>query len=234
MSGQAGTQLGVFAKYWAPGQVKTRLAATVGDRLAAEFHQASLSALLDEFRSCAERRVLSFTPEEQREAFASLAGPSWELMPQREGDLGARMRAYFNEAFQQRSQRVVLIGADSPQLRVASIRAALEALQQADVVLGPTTDGGYYLIGARNGLCNLFTKGDLFTNVDWGTTQVWSQTVDRLRAAGVNWRMLETSFDVDTWDDVNLLHERLIHDPRARLAALRSVCRQCVEAGRSN
>src|SRR5687767_13284536 len=92
------TLLGIFAKYWEPGQVKTRLAESIGAAAAAEIHRLFLQSLLARAGPCAGARVLAFTPPLRESAFRDLAGDDWQLMPQVEGDLGERMAAFFNFA----------------------------------------------------------------------------------------------------------------------------------------
>ena len=88
-------QLAVFAKYWTPGTVKTRLAAAVGDEGAARFQQACVESVLCRFRTTGHTRVLCYAPDDQRDGFEASAGADWQLQPQGGGDLGARMRRYF-------------------------------------------------------------------------------------------------------------------------------------------
>ncbi|MEM8679481.1 MAG: TIGR04282 family arsenosugar biosynthesis glycosyltransferase, partial [Planctomycetota bacterium] len=224
VNGAGPTQLGVFAKYWEPGAVKTRLAATVGAALAAEFHHRCLAVLLRRFQTCGDHRVLGFTPAAHRDAFQALAGPPWELQPQGAGDLGARMRGYFHAAFSQGYHRVVLIGSDSPHLRVPVVEAAWEALNTVPVVLGPSCDGGYYLIGGRPDM------PEVFQDVAWGTAAVLRETLRLIKSGGGDWRLLETSFDVDTIDDVARLVAELERHPPSDMASLRRVCDRCLLA----
>ncbi len=80
--------LGVFAKYWQPGRVKTRLAATIGDENAAQLHRLFLRALLRRLEPLGYRKVLAFTPVERRDLFATVGGEQWDLQSQGGGDLG--------------------------------------------------------------------------------------------------------------------------------------------------
>ena len=166
-------QIGVFAKYWMPGTVKTRLAAGIGDHAASEIYRGFVAALLARLAGLAQRQVLAFTPEASREQFAQIAS-GWTLKPQAEGDLGVRMQTYFDQAFDDGAARVVLLGTDSPNVPREHVLRALELLASNDVVLGPTTDGGYYLVCCRN------YSPTLFENIDWSTASVLAQTVKRI------------------------------------------------------
>lgn len=190
LAGSIGTLLGIFARFWEPGQVKTRLAATVGAECAATVQRMFLQTLLRRFAAIAEARLLLATPDDRQAAFRELASADWEIAPQGAGNLGQRMQRYF-ELGLHRARRVVLIGSDSPDLPAEYLERAFEALQTYDVVLGPAADGGYYLVGTTR------YAPPIFDGIDWGTSAVWQQTTDRLRSAGIAWHELSGWYDVD-------------------------------------
>ncbi len=194
--------LGIFAKHWTPGRVKTRLAAELGERRAAEVHRLFVQTLLDRFRDAADLHILAFDPPAGESDFRAAAGPSWQLLPQGTGDLGQRMAAFFDAGLA-RAQRIVLMGSDSPDLPAAYVAEAFAALTAADVVLGPAADGGYYLVGARGAV------PPIFSGISWSTSDVWPQTIARLAAARLRWHGLPQWYDVDTGDDLRRLRLRL-------------------------
>lgn len=196
----------MFAKHWQPGHVKTRLAASISDAAAAEVHKASLATLLRRFAATADCRLLAYAPAEAREAFAELAGAAWRLEPQSEGDLGCRIETHFASAFARGATRAVLIGSDSPTLPQEFVREAFERLESADVVVGPSEDGGYYLIGLRRPI------GGLFRDISWSTPRVFPDTVDRLRATGTTYALLKPWYDIDTLADLERLGIELAGD----------------------
>src|SRR5207302_563274 len=112
-----------------------------------------------------------FTPPQSRPFFAGLVGDRFRLAPQDDGDLGVRMAAFFAEQLQAGSTATVLVGTDSPTLPLAFIGQAFSELQHADVVLGPATDGGYYLVGIAGRL------PPLFDGITWGGPGVLGATV---------------------------------------------------------
>lgn len=195
--------LGIFAKYWQPGSVKTRLADSIGPEAAAHLQRQFLVTLLGRFGHASDERALVFDPPERREDFAALISPRWQLAPQSEGGLGARMRAFVESALAAGSQRVVLIGADSPTLPVAYVRQAFELLRNNPVVLGPAGDGGYYLVGLADRI------PAMFENIDWGTSAVWEQTQQALRREGVAWVETPAWYDVDELADLERLRAEL-------------------------
>ena len=217
-------QFGIFAKYWQPGNVKTRLAATVGPDLAAEFHRVSLQTLVTRLDSVADRHVLAFWPPEHRPQFQAIVSPSWALRAQVPGDLGKKMAAYFQAALADDATKAVLIGSDSPTISEDVIGQAFAALDDHDVVLGPCQDGGYYLVGCRHPLA------PIWDGIAWSTADVWSQTIAALKRANREWHELPTGFDVDEVDDVRRLASSLLRDEYADSAwdALREICQACL------
>lgn len=198
---------GIFAKYWEPGKVKTRLAATLGSQSASEVYRLFVWTLVERFRRCADSRVLCFTPLEQAKAFAALAGADWIARPQVAGDLGARIRSFFDDCFREGAERVVLIGSDSPTIPSEYIESAFCLLRETDVVLGPTEDGGYYLVGASRDVAGIFR------NIDWSTARVWEQTVSRLGELQLSYQSLPQWYDVDELTDLERLRDELLQPP---------------------
>jgi rSAM/selenodomain-associated transferase 1 len=199
------TTFGLFVKYPAAGRVKTRLAEELGADRAAAVYATFIVGLTDQFRSTAETRVLCYSPatDEVREYFAAIAGSEFELWPQPEGDLGIRMGQFFAKRLRQPEDRVVIIGSDSPTLPRAYVARAFEMLKDADCVLGPATDGGYYLIGQRS-----FAR-PIFDGIEWSTSRVLDQTVVLLMKAAARLALLPPWYDVDTPDDWRMLIDHL-------------------------
>lgn len=205
----AANQLGMFAKFWQPGSVKTRLAAEVGPIAASSIYRAFVTALARRLEGVAARRVLAFSPPDRRADFAMLLGElnvSWELEDQGPGDLGARMHHYFTAAFDRDASRVVLIGSDSPTIPGEFIQRAFELLDQAPVVLGPASDGGYYLIGLAGAV------PPVFEGISWSSPAVWDQTVSKLEQALIPYATLPPWYDVDDLQDLRRLAAELAAD----------------------
>lgn len=198
--------LGLFAKWPAPGTVKTRLApsdAAWGERVARAF----LLDALQRFATVDAQRVLAFTPTERETDFATLTVNRFALTPQAGGDLGQRLAAFFAGQFNVGASAVVAIGTDSPTLPIEYVERAFAELENADVVLGPATDGGYYLVGCGR------SCPPLFNNIAWSSRRVLADTIAAL--AEPRWRLalLPPWYDVDTPEDWELL--------RGHVAALR-------------
>ena len=201
--------LGLFAKYWEAGKVKTRLAATVGPEKAAGIYCHFVETLLARLDACDAQKCLSYAPPTREKEFRKVAPNGWGLDPQAEGDLGDRMRAFFSRRFDEGFHRVVLLGSDSPQLPLDSIQQAFQLLRKNDVVLGPTEDGGYWLIGAAGGV------PEIFDAIPWSTPLVWQSTLDALQAAGHSYGVLPVCYDVDERDNL----QRLLSDLKSQLGS---------------
>lgn len=203
------TTFGMFVKNPEPGRVKTRLAAAIGEAAAATLYRAFLSDLIQRFQSTGSRRVLAYSPAEAacREFFTQQSGGSYELWPQPITGLGTRMRQFF-EAFG--PEPVVLIGSDSPTLPVGFPNVAFAMLKHADVVLGPATDGGLYLIG----LNQQRRSWPIFDGIDWSTSRVLDQVMRRLVELDARVEILPPWYDIDQATDLPFL--------KGHLAAIRS------------
>ena len=191
--------LGLFAKWPTPGEVKTRLAAETTAEWAAAVAAAFLGDIIDRLSALPVQRVLAFAPTEAREHFAGLIGNRFSLCPQDHGDLGQRMAGFVRRQLQAGAEAVVLLGTDSPTLPLAHIEQAFTELRRADVVVGPATDGGYYLLGCSRDV------PPLFEDIAWGSSRVLRQTIDRLKDPRWRLGLLPPWYDVDTPQDWDML-----------------------------
>ena len=192
-----------MAKRPTPGQVKTRLAAATSDAWAARVAEAFLLdtlGRLSQFEAC---RVLVFAPHGAETYFGEIVQDSFKLEPQSSGDLGERMASFFFNAFSLGAPKVVLVGCDSPTLPLHSIEQAFTELESSQAVFGPSTDGGYYLLG-----CSRFIP-QLFKNVPWSTSQVLSSTIANLQDSDYKVGLLPCWYDVDTLADWQMLQGHL-------------------------
>jgi uncharacterized protein len=176
----------VFAKAPVPGKAKTRLIPRLGEWRAARLH-AQLTADAVRTARAAECGPVELHGTAQHSFFRSLNAP---FRVQRGRDLGERMYHALS-----RNPGAILIGADCPELTAADLRRAARWLRGGyDLVLAPAEDGGYALIGARR------VSPEMFRGIAWGTSAVYSETVERLK--GKRWRALRTLWDVDRPEDL--------------------------------
>jgi len=193
-----------FVKFPEPGQVKRRLAASLGARVATELYSTFVLDALATLDTCGASLLVSFYPPEAEKSIVAWLGSHYSYLAQRGADLGQRMKNGFIDAFDRGFQQVIIVGSDIPDLPRNVIEGAFESLQTEDAVLGPSFDGGYYLIGFK---CDTF-QPQAFEGIVWGTETVYQSTIDLLRNKGLSLHTLPTWNDIDTVNDLKDLLQR--------------------------
>jgi rSAM/selenodomain-associated transferase 2/rSAM/selenodomain-associated transferase 1 len=188
----------VFGRYPVPGRTKTRLIPSLGPAGAADLQRRLTERTLATVLAVATRRGIAvevcFEGSDERRMRRWL-GSKVVFSKQRPGDLGERMRAAFLGAFQAGGRRVVLLGTDVPGLTTDHLGQAFDALNDHDLVLGPSTDGGYWLIGLNR-------PAEVFQGIDWGKETVLEQTIALATGKGLEIKKLDPLMDIDTLDDL--------------------------------
>ncbi len=194
----------VFARAPIPGKVKTRLAATFGDQTAAELYETMLQEVLKATRQLNDIEPVVFWDCD--EALLPLLAERYRCNSrcQISGDLGQRMQAAFEEMFARGFEACCIIGSDAPDLPLSYIMEAyrLLAVPQADVVFGPSKDGGYYLLGLRQ------VWGQLFAKIPWSSAAVLEQSLAAVHDSGLAAALLPEWQDIDTPEDLQAFRER--------------------------
>ncbi|MCH6257140.1 TIGR04282 family arsenosugar biosynthesis glycosyltransferase [Puniceicoccaceae bacterium K14] len=180
-----------FLKAPRKGTIKTRLAKTIGEEKA-----------LDAYRKMAERQLIEipsnwateiyFTPRDALTEMQAWLGKQHTFRPQAEGDLGARLSAAVKTHFEDSESQLFLLGADCPWLNHEIFELAVKGLESSDMVVGPTYDGGYYLLGIKN------WHRTLFENISWSTDLVLTQTLEKADTLNLSVEKLPEMHDVDT------------------------------------
>lgn len=183
-------RLVIFAKYPEPGKVKTRLAKRIGAAKAAVAYRAMAETVVGQTlpEHSEYYRLLYFDPPERQHDVAKWL-PDIELRSQKGDDLGKRMLAAFRDGSP--DDRTIIIGTDCVAVDTALVCEAFAALNDADLVLGPTDDGGYYLIGGGA------LPDTLFCDMPWSTHGVRHETLRRAAAFPLRVHQLRTLADVD-------------------------------------
>ena len=181
----------VFQKNAILGKVKTRLASGMGELRALEIYGHLIELTYSALEGVPVPVWTYFSDYIQEPTH-----PSVEKSFVQEGhDLGERMANAFARSFESGMEKVVLIGTDCPSLQSQHLNQAFEALIHSDLVLGPATDGGYYLIGMKR-------KADyLFEGISWSSAEVLSQTLAVASANGLDFTLLDELSDIDTQED---------------------------------
>lgn len=206
------------------GAVKTRLARSVGDAAATRLYGAFLGDTLEVCRGADARLCISYTPASAAAYFSELA-PEAVLLPQPDGDLGVRLAAAVETVFSLGAEGVVLVGSDLPQLELADLERALRAVRMGRAALGPSRDGGYWLLGLPRSV------PAVFEGLDWSTDRVLGQTLDRLERAELEVVRLATRFDVDVGRDLERLRLLLEKLPPERCRRTREALAECPPLG---
>jgi len=204
----------IMAKAPLPGQVKTRLSPPLTLEEAAELHRCFLLDTLElALRLPGVELHLAYHPPEAEELLPwpdgpdrqSLIPPRFQMWPQEGKDLAQRLDHAFRRLLVQGHGRVVAIGADSPTLPLVCLKRAFELLRAPhyDLVLGPSEDGGYYLISLKA------PCPSLFLGVPMGSDRVLSETLRRARQAGLRVTFLPTWYDVDRPQELDRLRAEL-------------------------
>jgi rSAM/selenodomain-associated transferase 1 len=207
--------LAIMARYPAAGAVKTRLARAIGAERACTLYRAFLHDLVDRFAGGRRVVVWAFHPPDSN--FAACVQRGARCLPQTGDGLGDRMYNCFRHLCADGFDKVILIGTDAPHLRDEWLDEAEAALDSADVVLGPTDDGGYYLVAMRQ-------PHDIFSGVTMSTAHVLADTVAKADAAALSVNLLARTFDVDEAEDLARLQALIeadpLHSPLPHTAAL--------------
>ena len=183
-----------MARQPVPGAVKTRLRPLLSDDDIAALYERFLRDRISQVRSLrGASPVVAYTPAESRPFFAELA-PDFVLLPQVGNGLSTRLTHAFQQLLDMGHAGVIATDSDSPTLPTGNLQQALDCLaaSDADVVLGPSDDGGYYLIGLRQ------LHGALFDDMPWSTPRVYDETLRRAAQLGLRVTSLPGWYDVDT------------------------------------
>ncbi len=175
------------------GKVKTRLARSLGDAEALRIYRILLEKTRAAALGAAAERHLFYTESVAQQDDWPAA--MFEKRLQSPGDLGERMAAAFQETFTKGAEKVLIVGSDCPELSGDLLNSAFEQLDQADFVLGPVPDGGYYLLGMRA------MEASVFQDIAWSTDTVRARTIDKITALGKSYALLPELTDIDEAED---------------------------------
>ena len=201
--------LWVIARAPRIGFAKTRLGRTIGHEQAIILYRAFLQDLAARFSNSPFAPGWYVTPPDAWPEISPLTGEPGRVLLQGDGDLTERQRELFWGAAGRGEERTVLIASDSPQLGVEVVEEAFRRLDRQDLVLGPTYDGGYYLIGMRG-------YHDVLREMPMSVGTELEGLIVRARLLGLSVGLLETTFDVDEVDDLHHLRPLSLERPDLR------------------
>lgn len=194
----------IFAKYPKHGNVKTRLAKTLGESFATKFY---ISCVKHTFKECLKLQkqfvpFLFYPDTDESAKVKKWAGGKFIYKIQHGSDLGQRMTNAFAEVFKNDFEKVLIIGTDIPEISSTIINNAIDELDNNDIVIGPSSDGGYYLMGMKK------LEANLFNNIHWSSSEVLNQTLQKIEQEKLKFRVLEELMDIDTEDDLRIWYAR--------------------------
>ena len=193
----------LFARAPKLGKVKTRLQSHLDQETILQLYSCFLRDSIEKICVIEEAdSLIGLAGEGNLNCFIeTLMGRDIRTFPQSGNNLGDRMRNAFLDRFEEGYEKIVIIGSDSPSLPVPCITRALES--NSDIMLGPSVDGGYYLIGMRN---KMF---EIFDGVEWGSEKVLEQTLCNLDTLQVSLETLPLWYDIDRLEDLRFLRAHL-------------------------
>jgi rSAM/selenodomain-associated transferase 1 len=188
----------IFSRYPEAGKTKTRMIPALGKQGAALLQKRLTEHLLINLEELTNINVEIYFSGGNYHLMQEWLGTKLTIIKQKEGDLGFKMKWAFESSFNKKQEKVVLIGTDTPDLNIKIINEAFSKLSNCDLILGPSADGGYYLIGLSHYI------PELFSNINWGTCEVFRQTkkiAQELNLITVNLPILA---DVDRPEDLQI------------------------------
>jgi rSAM/selenodomain-associated transferase 1 len=210
--------LGIMTKAPEPGHVKTRLSPPLTPKEASELNRRFLQDIgqsIDEAsKTSCGRGVAIYTPVGKESLYDGIFSESFRFIAQRGADFGERLRLAGEDLLEIGFDSVCLINSDSPMVPASSFARAAELLENPrdKVVLGPSEDGGYYLIGLRQ------MQARLFQDIEWSTDKVFEQTTERAKELRLDIEVLPMGLDVDDSATLKTLCQRLLGDERDNVA----------------
>jgi rSAM/selenodomain-associated transferase 1 len=183
----------IFAKFPQEGKVKTRLAERIGNKKATQFYKLFAENLFDHAAKLSfTNTYLFFDPSSTKEKMKEWIKFDFEYYPQNNLDLGKRMAEAFNKLFGRRVKKAVIVGTDVPDMNKKIIEQAFDLLDKHDLVISPSPDGGYNLLGMKKLHLNLFE------NIEWSSSTVLKKTVDAAKKQNLTIKLLDQLIDIDT------------------------------------
>jgi len=192
-------RLGLMVKVPQPGSVKTRLIPPLDENQAARLSWALLADSASRLAKLKKVSVTVFVDGATSEELDRVLPEDWPRESQKGADLGERMLHALEELLEGGGAMAVLLGGDSPDVPLKFVKRAYKKLKHKDVVIGPSADGGYYLIGMKE------PRPELFEGIEWGSRRVFRETLARVESTGLSLSLLPLWYDVDDEGSLELL-----------------------------
>jgi len=204
---RAKNHLNIFIKYPATGKVKTRLAKEIGDELALKFYKNSVEYLVKTLDSASFTTNLFIDPFIKKNDFQAWLG-THNFFPQKGKDLGERMANCMKTSFEAGAEKTVIIGSDIPEITIKTALDSFKDLSQSKIVIAPSGDGGYSLIGLTS-----LAAITIFKDINWSTNSVFDETLLRIRELDIKSHILPTLEDIDLYEDLEKFFKKEPNHP---------------------
>lgn len=197
----------IFVRNLINGSVKTRLAATLGNDVAIDIYKQLLRNVHDKIKSLDSDKIVFYSDYIQDDIWED---KSFKKVIQEGNGLGERIENAFKFLFTAGYRKLIIIGNDCPELNGAILELTFERLNEFDIVIGPATDGGYYLLGLKN------NYSFLFRNIEWSTVNVLHQTIERCDRNHLSYYLLPELSDID--EESDLIHFKNLIMPKVKFS----------------
>ncbi len=193
----------LFVKAPFLGKVKTRLQPHVNTEDSMALYMAMVQDLIEKLKTSPKLDLIVwYWPLDGEKSLQAMVGDRIDLQPQQGSDLGNRMHYAFMWAKEKEYEKTIIVGSDIPELKLDAVQEAFHLLDGSDAVIGPSPDGGYYLIGLKE------PRPSLFQNMIWSTPSVLEITIQKFQTARVKYKLLQSLEDIDTYGDIVQLYQR--------------------------
>jgi uncharacterized protein len=189
----------VFARFPVEGKVKTRLARETNNEFATSFYKICADHTFSELLKSKKKSVdvyLFCSEKSEMSKIISWTDNKFVYQAQQGDNLGLRMFNAFTFVFNEGYKKVIIIGTDAPDLSSTIVQNAINILTEKHCVIGPANDGGYYLLGFRSSVINVFR------GIEWSTQSVFENTIEKLKLSKTNFFVLDELIDIDTKEDL--------------------------------
>ena len=187
----------MFCKYPGEGNVKTRIAKTIGNEFAVNLYKILAEHIFQELLKTENVfPYLFYDNNLNRDKIKKWAGAEFSFELQEGNDLGEKMYHAFKKVIDRGSAKTIIVGTDIPDISSEVIQKAIGALNNSDVVIGPANDGGYYLLGMKK----LYRS--FFTGIEWSKHTVLKKTLEKINSLNLSYSMLPELIDIDSEEDL--------------------------------
>lgn len=194
----------MFVKYPQKGRVKSRLAASIGEEQALSLYRLFVADILYSVAQGDHALLIAYDPPEAGPEVGEWLGNGFTMIAQSGDNLGTRIEQALSRAFERGYSSAAVIGSDSPDLPPSFVEKAFEAIERYGSVIGPTSDGGFYILGFR---VDTFPEG-ILKGIPWSTEKTFTATLEKMEQRGCQPVILDQWHDIDTVRDLMAFYER--------------------------